>query len=172
MHIEGLDEFDNKIIELLKDNARLSYSEIGEQIGISRVSVRKRMEALEEKGIIQGYKAIVDPTKVPGGVEFILDVDTTPECYEEVVEWLSKSKYIHQIYSVTGECAIHATGRVSNPRNLDLLSNSLYREAKKGVRRICGRIVLSTLMDRDGGVDYVRYQESEHLETGTGIREK
>lgn len=172
MHIKELDEFDNKIIDILKDNARLSYSEIGEKIGISRVSVRKRMEALEEKGIIQGYKAIIDPTKVPGGVEFILDVDTTPEYYEEVVEWLSRNKFINQIYSVSGECAIHATGRVSNPRNLELLSKSLYREAKKGVLRISGKIVLSTLMDRDGGVDYVRYQESEHLETGTSYREK
>lgn len=56
MYIEGLDKLDNKIIEVVKENARLTYSEIGEKVGVSRISVKKRMEALEEKGIIQGYK--------------------------------------------------------------------------------------------------------------------
>ena len=46
MHIEGLDELDNKILETIKDNARLSYSEIGERVGVSRVCVKNRMAAL------------------------------------------------------------------------------------------------------------------------------
>ena len=54
MHIEGLDDLDNKILEIIKDNARLTYKEIGEQVGISRVSVKTRMDALQEKGIIKG----------------------------------------------------------------------------------------------------------------------
>lgn len=57
MHIEGLDELDNKIIEIIKVNARLTYSQIGVKAGVFRISVKKRMEALEKKGIIQGYKA-------------------------------------------------------------------------------------------------------------------
>ena len=50
MHIEGLDQLDNKILEIIKNNARLTYKEIGEQVGISRVSVKTRMDALQEKG--------------------------------------------------------------------------------------------------------------------------
>lgn len=116
MHIEGLDELDNRIIEIIKDNARLTYSEIGAKAGVSRISVKKRMEALEKKGIIQGYKAVIDSTKVPEGVRFLLDLETTPECFEDIVEWLSRCKYIRQIYSVSGDCAIHATGFASNPK--------------------------------------------------------
>lgn len=84
MYIEGLDELDNKIIEVVKENARLTYSEIGEKVGVSRISVKKRMEALEEKGIIQGYKAVIDSTKLSEGVRFILDLETTPECFEDI----------------------------------------------------------------------------------------
>ena len=51
MHIEGIDEIDNKILDIIKDNARLTYKEIGEQAGISRVSVKTRMDALQEKGL-------------------------------------------------------------------------------------------------------------------------
>ena len=169
MHIEGLDELDNRIIEIIKDNARLTYSEIGAKAGVSRISVKKRMEALEKKGIIQGYKAVIDSTKVPEGVRFLLDLETTPECFEDIVEWLARCKHIRQIYSVSGDCAIHATGFVSNPQNLQIFANTLYREANKGIRRMSCKTILSTLMDMDGGVDYERYQKSEYLETGAGF---
>ena len=62
MNIEGLDKTDLQILETIKDNARMSYSEIGSAVGISRVSVRNRMEEMEKAGVIQGYKTIVDPT--------------------------------------------------------------------------------------------------------------
>ena len=97
MHIEGLDELDNRIIEIIKDNARLTYSEIGAKAGVSRISVKKRMEALEKKGIIQGYKAVIDSTKIPEGVRFLLDLETTPECFEDIVEWLARCKHIRQL---------------------------------------------------------------------------
>ena len=47
MYLSGLDELDQKILTLLTGNARLSYSEIGERVGISRVAVKARMAALE-----------------------------------------------------------------------------------------------------------------------------
>lgn len=168
MYIEGLDQLDNKILDVIRENARLTYSEIGEIVGISRISVKKRMDILEEKGIIQGYRTIIDATKAPGGIPFFIDLETTPEAYENVVENLSKCGYIRQIYSVTGDCAIHATGYVSHGRNLQLLANRLYRDSNRGIRRLSCKTLLSTLMDRDGGVEYERYQESEHLEAGAG----
>ena len=155
-----------QILEIIKDNARLTYSEIGEQVGISRVSVKKRMEMLEEKGVIQGYKTVIDSTKMPDGIKFILDIETTPDRYEDIVEGLSRSKYVRQIYNVAGDCAIHATGFASNSKNLQIFANTLYREAKKDIRRMSCKVVLSTIMDIDGGVDYERYQKPEHMETG------
>ena len=53
MFFDGLDELDQKILELLIQNARISYSDIGEKIGLSRVAVRTRVQALEQKGIIE-----------------------------------------------------------------------------------------------------------------------
>lgn len=167
MRIDGLDELDNKILEIIKDNARLTYKEIGEQVGISRVSVKNRMDALEEKGIIKGYQTVIDPTNVPEGTRFFLDVECTPEHYEDVVEYLAGNKMIRQLYSVSGECRIHAIGFANNALNLDFFAKNIYRR-QLDVRRISCHTVLSTMMDIDGGVEYVRYQESEHLETGTG----
>ena len=47
LYIEGLDVLDNQILNVIKNNARMSYSDIGEKVGVSRVSVKKRMEAME-----------------------------------------------------------------------------------------------------------------------------
>lgn len=79
MNIEGLDALDNKILEELKNNARATFSEIGEVVGLSRVAVKNRIEVMEKNGVIQGYKAIIDKTKVSQGVQFIIDVEAIPE---------------------------------------------------------------------------------------------
>ena len=52
MFLEGLDALDRKIVQLLIKNARISYSDIGQEVGISRVAVKARIQALEQRGII------------------------------------------------------------------------------------------------------------------------
>ena len=46
MFLDGLDDLDQKIIRCLIQNARMPYSEIGQQVGISRVAVKIRVQAL------------------------------------------------------------------------------------------------------------------------------
>lgn len=55
MRINGIDEKDNEIINFLLMNARMSYSDIGEKIGLSRTAVKNRIATLEKNGIIGGY---------------------------------------------------------------------------------------------------------------------
>ena len=52
MYLDGLDEMDQKIIQLLIENERISYSDIGKETGIARVAVKARIQALEKKGVI------------------------------------------------------------------------------------------------------------------------
>ena len=98
MYIEGLDEMDNKILKELKDNARATYSEIGEAVGLSRVAVKNRIEVLEKNGIIQGYKTVINPTKVPQGISFTIDVEAEPSLYQTVVDALVADKYLRQVF--------------------------------------------------------------------------
>ena len=46
MFLEGLDELDQKIVQLLIENARMSYSELGQKTGVSRVAAKLRVQAL------------------------------------------------------------------------------------------------------------------------------
>jgi len=50
-----LDEYDLKILNLLRENSRLSISEISKILGISRPTVKSKIERMEREGIIKGY---------------------------------------------------------------------------------------------------------------------
>ena len=158
MHIDGLDEFDNKILSVLEKNARLSYSEIGEQVGLSRVAVKNRMNILEEKGIIQGYVALINPTGLPEGRRFFVDVITEPAKFEEVVDNFAKYDIIRKVYAVTGECRIKAEGFASSNMKYEMFMRSVKRHLD-GVKSITIQDVQYTIKDIDGGVDYVRLDE-------------
>lgn len=72
MFLEGLDALDQKIVRLLIENARISYSDIGQEVGISRVAVKARIQALEQRGIIEEYTTIINPQKISGRFPAIL----------------------------------------------------------------------------------------------------
>ena len=153
MYIEGLDALDNKILNVIKDNARLTFSEIGEKVGLSRVAVKNRMAAMEESGIIRGYRTEINPAKMPSGIQFVIDVEVIPEYYGNVMDALAAEACLRQIYSTTGECKIHAVGFAPNSKTLESRVNYIFRNVK-GIRRLGWNILLSTYKDVDGGVEY------------------
>lgn len=163
MYIEGLDALDNKILTVLEDNARATYSEIGEEVGLSRVAVKNRMENLEKSGIIQGYKTVINPVKVLQGVQFTIDVEAEPQLYKQVVHALGTDKFLRQIYTTSGKCRIHAIGLAPNVNTLEQHVNHLFNRTK-GIRELSWHLLLTTIKDVDGGVEYVRFEEPEHLE--------
>ena len=158
MNLEGLDVIDNKILNVIQNNARLSYSDIAELVGLSRVAVKNRMDVMEKNGIIQGYKTIINSSKVPNGISFILDLEFIPELYQEVVEVLGRDRYLRQVYSTTGDCHLHAVGFAPNTKTLESHVNYLYRNTK-GIRKLGWQILMSTIKNLDGGVEYERKQE-------------
>ncbi len=56
-----MDKTNRKIVQLLWENARLSYAEIGKQVHLSAPAVAERIRKMEETGVIIGYRVQVDP---------------------------------------------------------------------------------------------------------------
>lgn len=123
------------------------------------------MNILEKEGVIKGYKTIIDETSIPEGITFILDVECIPEEYENVVNDLTRYRFLRQVYSTTGDCRLHCVGFVPNKSTLDHHVNYLFRSIK-GIRKISWHMLLSTLKDVDGGVEYGKCKGSEHMESG------
>lgn len=160
MYIDGLDDYDNKILSALEKNARLSYSEIGEKVGLSRVSVKNRMEILEEKGIIQGYVTLINPTNLPEGRRFFMDIVTQPAQFEQVVDNIAKYNIIRKVYAVTGESRLKAEGYASSNMKYEMFMKSVKRNME-GIISCTIQDAQYTIKDTDGGVDYVQLDERE-----------
>ncbi len=164
MEISGLDQVDNKIIELLREDARLSYSEIGKAVGKSRVAVKTRIRQLEQKGVIRGYFTAIDTNAIPKGIRFTLDIETEPQHFEDVLDRLAVSRMIYKIYGTSGESHILAIGFAPNSETLGSYAGHFQRSTK-GVRKLSWQILVTTYKDTERGVDYeVRHKKHEHLE--------
>ena len=155
--IMGLDETDNRIVKMLRENARLTYSEIGAEIGISRVAAKHRIEQLEKDGIIRGYHAEIDLRSMPKGIRFTLDIEADPAYYSNVIETLAASSMLHEIYGTSGKSHIHVMGVSPNSETLGSYANYLYRTTK-GVRELNWQILVTTYKNAEKGVNYVPYK--------------
>jgi len=108
MKIEGLDEIDNRLVNLLRHDARLTYSDLGDQVGLTRVAVKNRVKALEDKGIIRGYHAVIDPLVTPQMKAFVAFVETTPDAFDDVANLMLSQKCVVTLCQTSGGCRLFA----------------------------------------------------------------
>ena len=147
--LDGLDELDRKIVKLLIQNARMSYSDIGERIGISRVAVRSRVQALEQRGIIEEYTTIINPQKISGAISCYFEIETTPETLTEIAARLKENDTVTQIYRVTGKSKLHVHAVASSSEEMEKL---MYETIDKlpGVLECSCNMIFSRIKDIKG----------------------
>ena len=149
MYLNGLDELDQKIIQLLIENARISYSDIGEKTGISRVAVKARIQALEKKGVIEEYTTIINPQKISGAVSCYFEIEVKPDELTQVTDILYKNNIVTQIYRVTGKDKLHVHSVASSSDEMeDLLHNVI--DTLPGIISCSCNIILSRIKDIKG----------------------
>ncbi|MBM6853751.1 Lrp/AsnC family transcriptional regulator [Mediterraneibacter glycyrrhizinilyticus] len=149
MFLDGLDELDQKIVSLLIQNARMSYSEIGQQVGISRVAVKMRVQAMEQKGIIEEYTTIVNPQKISGAVSCYFEIETKPDTLMEVAKILAENDTVTQIYRVTGKSRLHVHAVASSNEEMERLIYDTVDQLPGIVECTCNTI-LSRIKDIKG----------------------
>src|SRR3954454_397568 len=57
-----MDDIDQQIVALLRENARRSFQDIGGRVALSPPAVKRRVDRLQATGVIRSYTAVVDPT--------------------------------------------------------------------------------------------------------------
>ncbi|MCI8319365.1 MAG: Lrp/AsnC family transcriptional regulator [Lachnospiraceae bacterium] len=149
MFLEGLDALDQKIVRLLIENARISYSDIGQKIGISRVAVKARIQALEERGIIEEYTTIINPQKISGAVSCYFEIETQPGSLAQVTEILEQDETITQIYRVTGKNKLHVHAVSASSEDMEKLIQEVI-DPLPGVVSCSCNIILSRIKDIKG----------------------
>ena len=149
MFLEGLDALDQKIVRLLLENARISYSDIGQEVGISRVAVKARIQALEQRGIIEEYTTIINPQKISGAVSCYFEIETLPDTLAEVTETLKENEAITQVYRVTGKNKLHVHAVAASSEEMEKLIREVI-DPLPGVVSCSCNIILSRIKDIKG----------------------
>ena len=148
-----MDEINKGILRLLRDDGRMSFTEIGERLGISRVAVKKRVLKLEETGIIRGYKAVIHRED---SIKMFMEITTFDEKYENLLDYLNGTGYVTEIYIMTGTNRIHATAVAPDVSELKYLTKMVRKKFADVIEHIETHAVKEVVKDTFGGVDYDR----------------
>ncbi len=104
----GLDEKDEKILEMLMRNSRISYTDLARIVGLSDVAVIKRIKKLEDAGVIKSYTIVVDPSKIGYKLTCFTGINVQPQELFHVLEELKKIPNIKYIAMTSGDHHIMA----------------------------------------------------------------
>jgi Lrp/AsnC family leucine-responsive transcriptional regulator len=125
VHGTTLDDIDRHLLSEVQDNARTSYTELGRRVGLTAPAVADRLRRLEDAGIILGYRAQVDPSRVGLAIAaFIrLRASGNTECLE-LGERLKDIPEVLECHRVTGDDSYIAKVAV---RSVDHLQDLIDR---------------------------------------------
>ena len=111
MSVESTEE---RILSVLEEDAQASYSEIAERADVSKPTVRKYIQKLEEEGVIIGYSADVDPKKLSSTSIALVGIDVASERYVEATRELRDIDAIEALYTSSGDHMLMAEVRASD----------------------------------------------------------
>lgn len=122
-----MDDTDYAILEVLKDDGRCSYSDIAEQVHLSRVAVRERINSMKESGIIRGFTVVIDAKAYQKLASVMLDVEVEPQKLNSVAQQLVAQKEIAIVSQHTGITGLHVHAYINDVNQLSqYLSDHIY----------------------------------------------
>ena len=100
-----LDITDWKILSILQDNSRTSYSEIAREVNLTAPAVALRMRKLEEAEVITGYHATVNSERLGYPISCFVHLIMAPEVEAQFIEFAKGRSEILECYITTGQNA-------------------------------------------------------------------
>jgi Lrp/AsnC family leucine-responsive transcriptional regulator len=147
-----MDATDITILRALVANARTTFADLAERIGLSGPSTAERVRKLEERGVVRGYHAELDPAALGLGLTALVAVTLeSPAHREGFLGGIAALPGVVECYHVAGDDDYVLKAHVAGTAGLEaLVSDGL--KAIPGVARTRTTVVLSTLLERPLGV--------------------
>ena len=147
-NILDLDELDYQILNILTKDSRTPFLEIARKCHVSGGTIHVRMKKMEDLGIIEGSKLIINNSKLGYDVCCFIGIYLDrASSFKDVIEEMKNIKEIVELHYTTGEYSIFAKVICKNIFSLqDILMNKI--QPVNGVQRTDTFISLSTPIDR------------------------
>lgn len=146
-----LDSYDRRILEILQSDGRLSNQELAERIGLSPSPCLRRVRALEEAGVITGYRALLDPRSLGLTLTALVHIAMdrhTPDRFGHFEKEVARLPEVLECLLITGQDADYQLKVVVTDMDAyqALLLNKITRI--EGVTGVHSSFVLRTVLDR------------------------
>jgi len=138
-----LDPVGRQILRLLQEDARLPFSEIGRQVGLTAPAVAERVRRMEEAGIITGFHAVVDPAKLGMPLTAYIYVTATGGRCDPIDALALQQPTVTECYCIAGERDILIKGAFESIDQLQQVADLFRRYGS-----VSTTLVLSTYLDR------------------------
>jgi Lrp/AsnC family leucine-responsive transcriptional regulator len=97
-----MDQTDLKIIGILQHDGRISMKDLGKEVSLSPPAVAERVKRLEDTGIIERYRAVINNTKIGKPISVLINASIKPENQEDFLNFARDSEEIVECHHVTG----------------------------------------------------------------------
>ena len=142
-----LDEVDRQLLEILQADGRTSNAELARRVNMAPSAVFERVRRLEQKGVITGYGAHVDPRAIERSLLAYVLVRSDERTGEAVTgSALAREPEVLEVHHVAGQDSYLVKVRVRDPESLGRLLRERFG-AIPGVRSTQSTIALETLKE-------------------------
>jgi DNA-binding Lrp family transcriptional regulator len=142
-----LDHYSLRLLDALMRDARQTVQQLADAVGLSPSPCWKRIKAMEARGVIRGYAALVDPEKVGLGLRVVVEANLAQHREDQVRRFeqaVAAVPEIVQCHSTTGESDYVMTVLVADIKRFEqFLHDTLLR--LPGITHVRSRIVLKEL---------------------------
>ncbi|RAR61198.1 AsnC family transcriptional regulator [Paraburkholderia unamae] len=97
-----MDDLDWKVLSLLQENGRVTYTELARQVGLSVPAVTERVRRLEESGVIEGYSARVNPVAAGYPIMALIGITVQQSAKTKFLKLLGTIDEVLECHHVTG----------------------------------------------------------------------
>ena len=146
--MKKIDEFDRKILEELQQDGSLSIESLADKVHLSRNACWRRLRALEERGVITGRVALVDPEQIGCGLSvfiFIRTANHDPDWLERFRTAVVSLPEITGVHRTSGELDYVLKARVADVKSYDRLYQRLI--AKVPLSDVTASFVMEDIKD-------------------------
>lgn len=112
-------ELDEQIIEQLKRDGRASLREIAQALGVSTTTVSKHLGQLEQRGVIRGFKPVLDYPKLGYSITAITQIKAKGNLLHEIVDSLKEDDRLTHVYEITGEFDLLVIGKFRDQESMN-----------------------------------------------------
>ncbi len=145
----GVDEKDREILRILREEGRITLTELGKRVNLSPASVRNRLDKLERLGAVKGYSAVVDPAFLDEYVSvfFELTLSIDDHTVDTLLRKVAEMENVESLYRRSGGRQILIKAHFHDTDEVKAFAGRLKRLFGRNLERVEATLIIDAFKE-------------------------